>query len=86
MTRDQIRTQLQDVFREVFQDDAMQIEDQMTANDVDGWDSLMHVNLIIALERLQIKFAAAEISRLTEPDQNIGTLLDLVVRKRSKPA
>ena len=87
MTRDQNRSQVEEVFREVFQDDALQLEEQMTAIDVEGWDSLTHVNLIIALEkRLAIKFAAAEISRLTEPGQNVGTLLDLVVRKRSKPA
>src|SRR6187200_2176001 len=60
MTRDQIRSQVEEVFREVFQDDALQLEEQMTAIDVEGWDSLTHVNLIIALEkRLAIKFAAA---------------------------
>jgi acyl carrier protein len=87
MTRDEIREQVEQVFQDVFQDDDVRLRDDMTANDVEGWDSLMHVNLIIALEkRLAIKFAAAEISRLTEPGQNVGNLLDLVMRKRSQRA
>jgi acyl carrier protein len=56
----------------------------MTANDVEGWDSLMHVNLIVALEkRLGIRFATAEISRLSDQGQNVGALLELVTRKCS---
>jgi len=54
----------------------------MTAADVDGWDSLAHINLIIAVERkLGIKFATAEISRMKEPDQNVGTFLRLIESK-----
>ncbi len=54
----------------------------MTAVDVDGWDSLAHINLIIALERkLGIKFATAEISRMKEPGQNVGSFRRLVEAK-----
>ena len=46
---------------------AIVLQDEMTAADVDGWDSLAHINLIIAVERkLGIKFATAEISRMKE--------------------
>ncbi len=73
---------LQDIFREVFNDPGLVLEDHMTAGDVDGWDSLAHINLIIAVERkLKIKFATAEISRIKEPDQNVGTFLKLVESK-----
>jgi len=55
----------------------------MTAADVDGWDSLAHINLIIALEkRLGVRFATAEISRLKEDGQTVGSLLDLVEQKK----
>ena len=58
------------------------LRDDMTADDVDGWDSLTHINLIIALERgLGIKFATAEISRLKEPGQNVGSLIRLTEAK-----
>lgn len=78
----EIREQVQDVFREVFEDPALVLNDQMTAEDVDGWDSLAHINLIIAIERrLEVKFATAEISRLKENGKNVGNLLELVARK-----
>ena len=58
-----IRAELQDVFREVFGDDEIVLSDSTTADDVDGWDSMMHINLIIGMEkRFGVKFAAAEIA------------------------
>jgi acyl carrier protein len=78
-----IRNEVQQVFRDVFGDPQLVLRDDMTANDVEGWDSLQHLNLVIAMEkRLGIKFATAEISRLKEDGQNIGTLLEMVKRKR----
>jgi acyl carrier protein len=73
---------LQDVFRGVFADDELQIAESTTAPDVDGWDSLVHINLIIAIEkRFGVRFATAEISRLNTSGANVGTLLDLLRRK-----
>jgi len=77
-----LKERVQDIFRDVFHDDELELTESMTASDVDGWDSLMHINLIIALEkRLGIKFATAEISRLNSAGANVGTLLDLVGKK-----
>jgi len=79
-----VREQLQEVFREVFKDPDLIIQDEMTAESIDGWDSLAHINLIIAIEkRLRVKFATAEISRLKETDANVGKMLELVARKRN---
>jgi len=78
-----IRTEVQQIFRDVFGDDTLVLRDEMTANDVEGWDSLTHLNLIIAMEkRLGIKFATAEISHLKDDGQNVGHLLQLVQSKR----
>ena len=80
---DEVREQVQEVFRDVFEDPALVLNEKMTAEDVDGWDSLAHINLIIALEkRLGIKFATAEISRLKEDGSNVGSMLELVAKKR----
>lgn len=77
-----IREQLQDVFRNVFNDDDIVLSDELSADDIDGWDSLQHINLIISVEReFQIKFATAEISRLKEPGQNIGSFIHLIKEK-----
>ena len=46
---DEIRTEAQQVFRDVFGDDDIELRDEMTAEDVDGWDSTAHINLIVAL-------------------------------------
>src|SRR5690349_7176797 len=48
---------LQDIFRDVFNDPALAVNDRTTAADVEGWDSLAHINLVIAIERaLSIRF------------------------------
>ena len=74
--------QMQDVFRDVFDDEELTLADEMTALDIDGWDSLMHINLIIAVERrFGVKFATAEISGLKADDQNVGTFRQLVAKK-----
>jgi acyl carrier protein len=79
------RSALQEIFRDVFDDPTIVLTDDMTAADVDGWDSVTHINLLIAVERgLGIKFATAEMSRLKEPDQNIGSFLQLIELKRKR--
>ena len=81
---EELRDRVQEVFREVFEDPALVLNDLMTAEDVVGWDSLKHINLIIAIEKqLGVKFATAEISRLKEDGSNVGTMLELVARKRN---
>ncbi|HEY4780512.1 MAG TPA: acyl carrier protein, partial [Chthoniobacterales bacterium] len=79
---EEIRQQVQEVFREVFEDPALLLNDRMTAEDVDGWDSLAHIDLIVAIEkRLGVRFATVEISRLKDDGANVGNLLELVARK-----
>ena len=79
---EEIRQQVQEVFREVFEDPALLLNDRMTAEDVDGWDSLAHIDLIVAIEkRLGVRFATVEISRLKDDGANVGNLLELVSRK-----
>ena len=84
MTIEEIRNKVQMIFRGVFDDDTLLLRDDMTASDVDGWDSLTHVNLIIAIEKsLGIRFATAEMSRMSDQGQNVGSLLELIKNKLS---
>ena len=77
-----VRAELQEIFRQVFDDPTIVLKDDMTAADVEGWDSVTHIDLLIAIERaLGIKFATAEMSRLKEPDQNIGSFIRLIESK-----
>ncbi len=80
---DTLRDEMQEVFRNVFGDDQLVLTDETTAADIEGWDSLNHINLVIAVEkRFGVKFATAEISRLKDDGQNVGSLINLVRRKR----
>jgi len=77
-----VRAELQEIFRQVFDDPTIVLKDEMTAADVEGWDSVTHIDLLIAVERaLGIKFATAEMSRLKEPDQNIGSFIRMIESK-----
>lgn len=70
--------QLNAIFCQVFDDDDIQIHPTMTANDVDGWDSLSHVNLIVAVEgKFGIRFAHNELLSF----KNVGDLLSCIEKK-----
>ncbi len=80
-----IKASVQKIFREVFGDPSIELRDDMTADDVDDWDSLAHINLIVALEKgLGINFATAEISKTKEPGETVGSLLRLIEAKVAK--
>ena len=69
---------LNEVFRTVFDLPDLQIAPEMTAGDVEGWDSLSHVNLILAVEmRFRIRFTPKELLVM----RNIGDLLLAIDRK-----
>lgn len=69
------------VFREVFENPALDVGPNTVAKDVDGWDSLGHINLIVALEqRFAVKFRLAELHAL----KNVGDLEQLLVTRGAK--
>jgi acyl carrier protein len=74
----QILAELTEIFRDVFDDDAIVVTNQTTAPDVEGWDSFNHINLVIAVEnRFHIRFQVAEIEEL----RNVGELARLIEKK-----
>jgi acyl carrier protein len=80
-----IISEVTEVMRDVFGDDEIVLTETTTAGDVDGWDSLMHLNLVIGLERqFKIRFSTAEIAQMKEAGQNIGTLVQLIARKTGR--
>jgi acyl carrier protein len=73
-----VRAELTSVFRDVFDDGALELRDEMTAQDVAGWDSLTHVDLVVAVEKhFKIKLTTREVSTL----KNVGDLVRLVEQK-----
>jgi acyl carrier protein len=76
---DPIFTRLTSIFREVFDDDDLVLKPELTANDVDGWDSLAHIRLILSVQKaFSVKFSAVEMSRL----KNVGDLVALTKHKQ----
>lgn len=81
MSNSQILSDLTQIFREVFDDDSLVITPETTAKDVPGWDSFMHINLIVASEKFfKVKFKTAEIESL----QNVGSLIAVIQAKLPK--
>ncbi len=73
--------QLNDIFCQVFDDEDIKIAPEKTANDIDGWDSLSHVNLIVAVEgHFGIRFTQKELLTF----KNVGDLLKAIESKINK--
>lgn len=67
-----------ELFRQVFDDDSIVVDLTSTANDIEEWDSLTHINLVVAVEmRFKIKFALGELQSL----KNVGDMVALIDRK-----
>ena len=67
--------ELNTVFQQVFDDDELIVTRATSAADVEGWDSLTHVSLMLSIEkRFSIRFKSAQVASL----KNVGELVDLV--------
>ena len=72
---------LTDVFHDVFDDDTIVVTPELTASDVDEWDSLRHIRLVAAVEKKYgLSFSAAEIGRL----KNVGQFVSLIEAKSAR--
>jgi acyl carrier protein len=73
---------LQTVFRRVFDEDDLVITETTSAADVNGWDSMAHINLIVAIEKkFGVRFTASEIASLGGAGQNVGNMAKLLAAK-----
>ena len=78
MERNDILARVQEVFREELELDELVLNDETTADDVEEWDSLSHVQLVVALEKaFDIKFTSREILSW----DNVGDLVDCISKK-----
>ena len=78
MESESVRHEITIIFRNLFGDVEFKLQDEMTAADVSGWDSLMHVILITAIEdKFKIRFNLIEIENLND----FGELVHLTDKK-----
>ena len=78
MTREEVMKKLNEIFCNVFDDESIVLKDETNANDIEDWDSLEQINLIVAIENeFEMMFDMAEVSDLA----NVGEMADLIMRK-----
>ena len=76
MTRESVYERLNGVFREVFDDDSIEVFDETTAEDIEDWDSFEHINLIVAIEE-EFRFKIPMGKTVTM--ENVGEMVDLIL-------
>lgn len=78
MNREEIYNKLERVFKDIFDDEDITIKDNTTSSDIDGWDSLEHINLIVAIEKeFGIKFNMSEVTSM----HNVGEMVDIIISR-----
>lgn len=77
-----IRARLTQVFHDVFDDDKIVLRDDMTAADIEDWDSLTHINLVVAAEKeFNTRFDLKEVKSL----KNVGEFIGMIKGKTGLP-
>lgn len=79
MSETEVMQQLNEIFRDLFELPELELTPGMSADDIDEWDSVNHVMLVVEIERqFKIKFHTAEVEEM----KNVGDLVRLIVAKR----
>jgi acyl carrier protein len=78
MERQDLVSRVEEIYKEILEVDAITLSDEMTANDVEGWDSLTHSLLINQVQKeFEVKFKLREVISL----KNVGELFNLIESK-----
>ena len=78
MTREEIFAGVNEVFRDIFDDEEITVGEATTADDIEDWDSLEHINLIVAIEKkFGMKFTMGEATGM----KNVGAIVDIILER-----
>lgn len=78
MERAEILAKVQDIFRDIIDEESIVLNDTTTAKDIEGWDSLTHIQLVVAIEKFfKIKFT----SRVIMSWNNVGEMINSIKDK-----
>lgn len=76
MTREEVYETLNEVFRDVFDDESISVTDETTSDDIEDWDSLEHINLIAAVElEFGVKFNMGQVVTM----KNVGEMVTIIM-------
>jgi acyl carrier protein len=77
MSHQRVYSQIQEIFNDVFLDDVV-VSPELSAKDVDEWDSMLHITLVLAIEeKFNIRFKVGEV----ESTKNVGELVEIIVKR-----
>lgn len=80
MTREEVFKRLNGVFQDVFDDEDITVNDATTADDIEDWDSLEHINLVSAVEKeFGIKFTMGQVVTM----KNVGEMVNIILEQCS---
>jgi len=78
MDRTEIKSRLNEIFQDIFDDPSLRISESTTASDIEAWDSITHIDLIVEIEKkFKIKFSTGEVRGL----KNVGDLIGMIAQK-----
>ena len=81
MKRDEVFSGVQEIFRDIFDDSDLIIDNLTNSEDIEDWDSLNHINLVSAIEKeFKIRFALGELMEI----KDVGAMIDLMMFKKLK--
>lgn len=81
MTKEEIYSNLNGVFQDVFDDEDITVNANTVASDIEDWDSLEHINLIVAIEEcFNIKFTMGEVTGM----KNVGEMVEIIMNRKDK--
>lgn len=76
MSREEVFEKVTDIFRDVFDDDTLVIGDSTNSDDIEDWDSLEHIQLVVGIEKeFKVKFDIKTVNTL----ENVGQMVDLIL-------
>lgn len=83
MTREKANEVLNEIFREVFDDETLTVGPATTAEDIEDWDSLEHINLVVAVEKkFGMKFNIGEVNGMN----NVGEMIETILKRTGQGA
>ncbi len=78
MTRAEVYEKLNKVFQDVFDDETITVHDETTSEDIEDWDSLEHINLVVAVENeFDVDFNMGEVNKM----KNVGEMVDIILQR-----
>ena len=81
MEKEEVYERLNNVFRDIFDDESIVVTAETTSKDIEDWDSLEHINLVVAVEQeFEIKFNMNEVTTM----KNVGEMVDIIMSRLNK--